>query len=392
MLSSSRRARRAAHLLAAGAAVALALTGVAAAAPPQTGAPSGADARDTDGDGLLDSWERNGYDADGDGKIDVDLPAMGADPMHKDIFIEMDYMGAEKKCPCHLPLKKDLERIVEIFAKSPSADNPDGKRGITIHLDDGGARGKKFDLGGGNKIPHDDDLNPYQSEYAAIRAEHFDPDRDKIFHYMLWAHGYGGGSSSGVSFGIPADGFLVTLGLWPEHGSSDAKVGTFIHELGHNLGLRHGGNQDINYKPNYLSVMTYAFQIDGVPRTKGKPGYHGYSNLLLPPLNETALKERDGLDDKKAKKFRTEWFCPDGELTAGDRSVVKPIDWNCNGNTKETSTADINGDGGRTTLTSHKDWGNLVFDGGRIGEGVVSDEAPEIVDELTYEEYLDHAH
>jgi hypothetical protein len=35
---------------------------------------------ETDGDGLLDSWETNGLDADGDGTIDVDLPAMGADP------------------------------------------------------------------------------------------------------------------------------------------------------------------------------------------------------------------------------------------------------------------------------------------------------------------------
>ncbi|KYK24672.1 hypothetical protein AYK25_06015, partial [Thermoplasmatales archaeon SM1-50] len=41
---------------------------------------------DDDGDGLPNDWEIYGYDANGDGIIDVDLPAMGADPQHEDIF------------------------------------------------------------------------------------------------------------------------------------------------------------------------------------------------------------------------------------------------------------------------------------------------------------------
>ena len=31
-----------------------------------------------------------------------------------------------------------------------------------------------------------------------------------------------------------------------------------MHELGHNLGLRHGGGDDTRCKPNYLSIMSYA--------------------------------------------------------------------------------------------------------------------------------------
>ena len=49
-------------------------------------------AEPTTGDGLLDDWERNGLGQNGDGTIDVDLPAMGADLFHKDIFMETDYM------------------------------------------------------------------------------------------------------------------------------------------------------------------------------------------------------------------------------------------------------------------------------------------------------------
>ena len=32
-----------------------------------------------------------------------------------------------------------------------------------------------------------------------------------------------------------------------------------LHELGHNLGLEHGGDEDLNCKPNYPSLMNYAY-------------------------------------------------------------------------------------------------------------------------------------
>lgn len=40
---------------------------------------------DADGDGLLDGWEVYGVNG-------IDLPGKGASPLHKDIFVEMDYM------------------------------------------------------------------------------------------------------------------------------------------------------------------------------------------------------------------------------------------------------------------------------------------------------------
>jgi hypothetical protein len=46
---------------------------------------------DADGDGLLDDWEQHGIDVDGNGTIDLNLPAMGANPMHKDVFVELDW-------------------------------------------------------------------------------------------------------------------------------------------------------------------------------------------------------------------------------------------------------------------------------------------------------------
>ncbi len=54
---------------------------------------------DSDGDGLCDDWESNGVYIHVKGQIDkfVDLPSMGADPRHKDIFLHIDYMATDPK-------------------------------------------------------------------------------------------------------------------------------------------------------------------------------------------------------------------------------------------------------------------------------------------------------
>ena len=90
-----------------------------------------------------------------------------------------------------------------------------------------------------------------------------------IFHYMIFAHNLGMYDNtgnltfaSGISEDIPADSFIVALGHYAgQVGTSLQQAGTFMHELGHNLGLHHGGQEDTNYKPNYLSVMNYLFQM-----------------------------------------------------------------------------------------------------------------------------------
>jgi hypothetical protein len=346
-------------------------------------------AADSDGDKLLDGWEANGYDADGDGTVDVDLPKHGASPFKKDLFVEMDYMGDS-----YLPLAADLNRIKSVFSSSPYANNPNGTTGISIHLDAGAARGTAFNLGGGNLVPFDDDLNPVLTQYNAIKAANFNAKRAKIFYYMIWAHGYDGGTSSGNAFAIPNDSFLVTLGKWnAEHGTPDQKVGTFIHEFGHDLGLGHGGNESKNYKPNYLSIMTYAFQVTGVPKTGTLAPDFGYSRSLLPNLIEGSLNESVGLNSTLANSYRTKWYCPSGALTTSPGKANGPLDWNCNGVISSPVAVDLNHDGVQNTLTGFKDWGNLTFGGGAVGAGIEQgvEEAPvvpSVLEELTLEEHL----
>jgi len=105
-------------------------------APGNPGVAPKVTSPDTDGDGLSDSVEINGYDADGDGRPEVDYKKMGANPYHKDVFVEMDYMPGE------LATEADLDRITEVFASLPLR-NPDGTRGVSIHLDAGPARSAK---------------------------------------------------------------------------------------------------------------------------------------------------------------------------------------------------------------------------------------------------------
>ena len=90
--------------------------------------------QDSDGDGLLDDWEQNGLDVDGDGTIDVDLPAMGADPLHKDIFLEYDMTtgsdaarrdSAHEGCLCRCPDRCRRHR------------EPGRPTGINLHVDTG---------------------------------------------------------------------------------------------------------------------------------------------------------------------------------------------------------------------------------------------------------------
>jgi len=82
---------------------------------------------DRDGDKLPDVWELDGYTAT-NGEF-VDLPAMGANVGHKDVFVKIDYMqNAEFD---HSPA--DMTPIIVAFGNAP-VDNFDGRPGITMHI------------------------------------------------------------------------------------------------------------------------------------------------------------------------------------------------------------------------------------------------------------------
>ena len=298
---------------------------------------------DIDGDGIPNTWEMKGYDADGDGKIDVDFPAMGADPNHKDIFVEMDYMAGL------LPSEDELDRITKIYADLP-VRNPNGTTGVNIHLDAGSARSAKYNLGGGNEISYQELDSEFKALHRIKATEgKFNPAREGTFHYVIWGDYYDNGTSSGIAnFG--GRNLMVTVGphFWGK-ASSDIRVAVFVHELGHNLALSHGGWDEINYKPNYYSVMNYQYTLTGVPMADGSR-YFGYSTAEYRMLNEAKLYEARGFGPRAA-----------GFLYKG-KPANQPIDFNSNGKIDtEPVSVDLNGDGMITNLGAANDMKVLRF-------------------------------
>ena len=302
---------------------------------------------DTDGDALLDGWEVHGVNG-------LDLRAMGASPRHKDIFVEMDFMSRQSASNGLGPNANVIDAIKYVFA-SAIVSNPDGQRGINIHLEVG------------NEVPYDPNLSPAVVEFNAIKAANFDSNRAPVFHYMLWADRYNGTTSSGNSFAIPNSDFIVTLGAWNsgQGGTDNQKIGTFIHELGHNLGLKHGGSTHRGFKPNHLSVMNYSFQTSGI-LVDGERRFD-YQRFPIPELDERFLSESFGLGGSMElegyhTKIRTSFSSQ--EVDADDS-----IDWNGNGNIDSLNqNIDINGDTQMTRLLSTpNEWQQLIYNGGTIG-------------------------
>lgn len=282
----------------------------------------------------------------------------------------------------------------------------------------------------------------------------FDLNRDGIFHYLLYVHARGtrksdfpclavddmgntepvpfpsgtiacGGeltdnpdytkpkSSSGVAE-LPGRFAMVALGLWDNAlGTENMQSQTTLHELGHNLGLWHGGAPPVftalptgrvrveikpNCTPFYWSVMNYANQATGVVGKDGVPQTR-LSGETGPDLDE--LVPGDGLFDLP---FRSSWFAPkvagtlpftlnlttatrhcDGTpLLPGEPQMARldaqftsalnwKIDWNGDGDGPGSSAPpqDVNFDAkastGAARLTSHNDWDTMTLN--RLGAG-----------------------
>ncbi|MEM9373192.1 MAG: GC-type dockerin domain-anchored protein [Planctomycetota bacterium] len=242
---------------------------------------------DTDGDGLLDGEELYGTPQG------LDLLSMGASPFRKDIFIECDWFAGQfiGRYRDYRPTIESVQRVVEAFAAAPVL-NPYGHApGVSIHLDYG--QGGAFL--GGNLLPGNPAFIRFDSEFNAFKDEHFDPRRKGYFHYAIFASRYNSSTnrSSGVAE-INGDDFMVTM---VDYNSSYNQSQTIVHELGHNLGLRHGGFENRNYKPNYNSVMNYRHQFPGVDTdgdTVGN-GVLGFSVGSNGAIDERSVSEPEGV-------------------------------------------------------------------------------------------------
>jgi hypothetical protein len=275
---------------------------------------------DTDDDGILDGDEFAGTLGG------LDLPALGADPCRKDVFVEIDWVYATGQPPDrNMPHANQVARLVAAFAAAPSV-NADGSTGVSLHVDVGQAP-----YGGGHSVPDPggDDTLDFASflfdggEHYVIKAGNFAASRNGYFRYALMADRYSVGgeyqNSSGLAE-VPGDDFVVTMGQWAV-GDHDFIGNTIMHELGHNLVLQHGGFQQRNFKPNYNSVMNYWYQFCGTDLDFDVIPDNGldYSRGVNVSLDESNLVE-----------------------AAGVTGAGPGIDWNLNGSASDTVSRNIN--------------------------------------------------
>ena len=235
----------------------------------------------------------------------------------------------------------------------------------------------------------------------------FDRNRKDMFRYALFAHALGlpkseeptepGFHEPRTNTGVgdfPGGDVMVTLGAFADTdglpvGTPFMQASTLMHELGHNMERRHGGEAfEPNCKPTYLSVMNYLYQLRGLLDDSGKP-HLDFSGSMSGGINEASLSDGPW----GGFRYRVGWYAPltgsyldpllggrgiaalrhcDGSdvlptdvptVRIDARTAAGEIDWNANGDSTEASfSLDINFNGRiDDSLTSSDDWSRILL-------------------------------
>src|SRR5215510_11621174 len=407
------------------------------------GGSTGAGGIDFDGDGTTDLTLCAQVDTNGDGIPDPPPGAQSgtpwcADPNHKDLFVQVAWMANHQPDPKALSQSQPVatvgvQSVREAFAAAP-VSNPDGKFGITLNVQVDkqavtfrNSTGTTMTnhvtnvaltpcTGPASAAPSPGDAADYDAIKNGIPGSNgnfgvFDaanpPGAKTVnamrlaFRYVLFAHNLvgnpSGGSGSSGCAEVGGDDAVVSLGsatttivplpngISHQRGSTDEQAGTFMHEFGHLLGFEHGGEDTINNKPNYRSVMSYSRQFSDSPIPARRLDY----SRSEVDLNEANLDECAGVGTTADSTLGAipgrnagdaPFFAADQiAFGPGAWSVVTPtsvtgctanqlaINWDRSIKGKDpsfqTSTSgDINNDGATTTmLFGSNDWANVLY-------------------------------
>lgn len=355
---------------------------------------------DQDGDALCDNWETGGIDYDADGTPDLRLQDQGASPVKPDVFVEVDWQAGRKP---HLRALYDVKQAFELAPKPIALHTAMGEEvpGSSAINADGRSIGRDNDvqdfLGG------ESGSDPCRGAFGS-RDEREDEDcfrilgaRKLAYRYAIFAGSEQGGYSGAADPG--GDAFLVTLGAFPREdillGGGSGEQGcnrqydaclaqlesaVFMHELGHTLGLLHGGDKTgENHEPNYLSVMNYWYltrvplndrPLDFSRKTpiarneagfdEGLPLYEDYPQRAEHPWTEAAITAYDAAKDEcRLQRVRLNQKIDlngDGEYSTRAMGL-NDVDVDHDANALEDCQKAEN----HTWLTGTDDWSRLRF-------------------------------
>jgi hypothetical protein len=344
---------------------------------------------DTDVDGICDDWETATgltiplgmatYQYDDSGLCprliddrtnpyvdDTNNPRTCPSPTKKDVFVEIDYMIN------HRPSNAALLSVVNAFKSAPTTQIAGVTPGINLHilLDE---QLPFHDVTipmdaavGSTGAPHGGFLQLKQNYFgttlehtatAQIPQEYLNDLLDakaQVFHYSMWIHSLSATPKSSGYGEVWGNDSIVSLGAFADgEGTVDQQAATFMHELGHNLKLNHGGSGTAatgyqNCKSNYLSLMNYAFQFK-----QGEGGYvvnrpidFSRKNQLV--LVESNLSELVGINASNPTGLTTVYGPQSGLPTLGILTKIlsttnNPINWNRDADTTDTGiSVDVN--------------------------------------------------
>ena len=251
--------------------------------PVEVNASTNATLADTDGDGLDDGRElelgtnATNADTDGDGLSDgVEVNEPGnitdADPLHMDLFVELDYMAGQK------PDRAALDLVVERYANAP-IQNPDNESGITLHV--------VID----EQVPSENVTTA--DSLLKVGRENFD-NFAKGYYYGVFV-------VDAQLDGNDTTGFATETAMAIQHfDEDDEEAHIFMHELGHAVGLsedvyRGIDSKEVSYS-SYPSAMNYDSDFDVYRYATGEnttfdDWAYIEANFVQPPtirLNNTA--------------------------------------------------------------------------------------------------------
>jgi hypothetical protein len=332
--------------------------------------PSSEASLDSDGDNIPDEWETAGYDADGDGTIDVDLPALGADPMRRDIFMEVDIMNSLTNPPAAAV----FTAIEDAFDAAPIINAGDIPNGVNLVIDRSGS------VPFSTLVDMEDPTNAVTdlTNFYDLKATNFDDDnRGRLYHYVIWANmipgGYSGISdpsinAAGTDFEDPGDDLIVSFDDFPTSYQTDRSgAETLMHELGHNMLQRHGGANHYAYNPAYNSIMSYSWQLRTghynstrrgapicYPLYYGQTGALETNGVVFTPMG-MVIDYSDGMGRDVVENNFNEPMGICGNIA---------LDWNSDGDAVDAvASQDYNGNGVFDTYSDFCNWCALDYRG-----------------------------
>jgi hypothetical protein len=380
---------------------------------------------DLDTDGICDNWETTSgvkvyYPAGGGWWLLTYTNDPAPKPDHRDVFVEIDHVdntAGGGSCNDGRSAGGNSWKLttapvnnVETAFRSGHVENEDGISGVELHiyLDDP-VTTTPID----NCIEQVnnwgiDTVAPIFPSYDELKRDNFGRDsterlttnkgkaKFQVFHYGISIpKQHQDAASSGVAENTGND-FVISMGAGsPISWSTNHIQGTLMHELGHNLGLYHGGpavvgnDYNVNCKPNYPSVMTYGRQIN-TPYTNNSLTYSDDA-MLAAAINSDTVAENNVLELTSSWYSLVElvWGIDPGAIggpitvLSGDAvanpgvsgdvgSAPSDIDWNGDGDTNDsnppgTSIANLgipgcDGSDTDNMISGTNDWANLRYD------------------------------